>query len=107
MAHRQRKRTQGKKSGTTAGWPRALLLFFFKIKSEAYKNIGSRRRKMHSVLFYQFASGIDFILFPLAPDQARLLAGIFHYPTANIPGQSGHLTDLHSDPPLQQRQDCA
>lgn len=54
---------------------------------------------MHSVLFYRFAGGIDFILFPLAPDQARLLAGIFHYPVANIPGRSGRLTDLHSDTP--------
>jgi len=97
----------GKKPGTTAGWPCTCLFFFFKIKSPAYKNIGSGRRKMHSVLFYHFAGGIDFILFPLAPDQARLLAGIFHYPVANIAGQSGRLTDLHSDPPLQQRRDRA
>lgn len=83
----------------TTGWPCARLFFFFKIKSQAYKNIGSRRRKMQSVLFYRFAGGIDFILFPLAPDQARLFTGIFHYPVANIPGQSGRLTDLHSDLP--------
>lgn len=56
---------------------------------------------MHSALFYRFTGGIDFILFPLAPDQARLLAGIFHYPVANTPGQAGRLTDLHSDPPFQ------
>lgn len=83
----------------TTGWPCARLFFFFKIKSQAYENIGSRRRKTQSVLFYRFAGGIDFILFPLAPDQARLFRGIFHYPVANIPGQAGRLTDLHSDLP--------
>lgn len=90
-------------AGTAAGWP-CMPILFSKIKSQAYKNIGSRRRKMHSVLFYRFAGGIDFILFSLAPDQAQLLTGIFHYPVANTPGQSGRLTNLHSDPPLQQQQ---
>lgn len=34
------------------------------------------------------------------PRSSRLLAGIFHYPVANIAGQSSRLTDLHFDPPL-------
>lgn len=33
------------------------------------------------------------------PRSSRLLAGIFHYPVANIAGQSSCLTDLHFDPP--------
>lgn len=76
-----------------AGWPCMQILSFSKVKSQAYKNIGSRHRKMHSAVFNHFTGGIDFILLPLAPDQAQLLTGIFHYPVANTSGQSGHLTN--------------
>lgn len=94
-------------AGMAAGWPCMQILSFSKVKSQAYKNIGSRHRKMHSAVFNHFTGGIDFILFPLAPDQAQLLTGIFHYPVANTPGQSGHLTNSHPDPPPQQQRGLA